>query len=217
MTELRNVEQEVSRFRTRLLAAALFVLLAFGLLTARLLVLQVSRHDELSTQAEANRIAVVPIVPNRGLIVDRNGVVLANNYSAYTLEVMPSKVDDLEATISSLESIIEITPRDRKRFKRLMEESKSFESLPIRTKLTDEEVARFTAQRFRFPGVDIKARLFRSYPLGDVGSHLIGYIGRINQSEKEKIDDSEDESNYRGTEYIGKLGVEQSYEAQLHG
>ncbi|HEX3140336.1 MAG TPA: penicillin-binding protein 2 [Rhizobacter sp.] len=217
MTELRNVEQELGKFRTRLLAAAAFVLLAFGLLTARLLVLQVSRHDELATQAENNRIAVVPIVPNRGLIVDRNGVVLANNYSAYTLEIMPSKVDDLEATITAIESIIEVTPRDRKRFKRLMEESKSFESLPIRTKLTDEEVARFTAQRFRFPGVDIKARLFRNYPLGEVGSHLIGYIGRINEAEKEKIDDSDDESNYRGTEYIGKLGIEQNYESQLHG
>jgi penicillin-binding protein 2 len=217
MTELRNVELEVSRFRTRLLAAAVFVLIAFGLLTFRLLVLQVSRHDELATQAENNRIAVVPIVPNRGLIVDRNGVVLANNYSAYTLEIMLSKVEDIEATITGLESIIDITPRDRKRFKRLMEESKSFESLPIRTKLSDEEVARFTAQRFRFPGVDIKARLFRNYPLGETGSHVVGYIGRINEAEKEKIDDSEDESNYRGTEYIGKLGIEQNYEAQLHG
>ncbi len=217
MTELRNVEQELGKFRTRLVAAAVFVLLAFGLLTARLLVLQVSRHDELSTQAENNRIAVVPIVPNRGLIVDRNGVVLANNYSAYTLEIMPSKVEDLDATITALEAIVDVSARDRKRFKRLMEESKSFESLPIRTKLSDEEVARFTAQRFRFPGVDIKARLFRNYPLGEVGSHLIGYIGRINQAEKDKIDDSEDESNYRGTEYIGKLGIEQSYEEQLHG
>ncbi|MGY4831757.1 penicillin-binding protein 2 [Sphaerotilaceae bacterium SBD11-9] len=219
MTELRNVEQELGKFRTRLLAAAAFVLLAFALLTARLVLLQVVRHDELATQAENNRIAVVPIVPNRGLIVDRNGVVLANNYSAYTLEIMPSKVDDLEATIAALEAIIEVTPRDRKRFKRLMEESKSFESLPIRTKLTDEEVARFTAQRFRFPGVDIKARLFRNYPLGEVGSHLIGYIGRINTAEKAAMDDWPEEQidNYRGTEYIGKLGVEQSYEADLHG
>ena len=219
MTELRNVEQEISRFHTRLLAAAVFVLFAFGLLTARLVVLQVTRHDELSTQAENNRIAVVPIVPNRGLIVDRNGVVLANNYSAYTLEIMPSKVDDLEATITALESIIEIQPRDRKRFKRLLEESKSFESLPIRTKLTDQEVARFTAQRFRFPGVDIKARLFRNYPLGEVGSHVIGYIGRINTAEKAAMEDWPEEQldNYRGTEYIGKLGVEQSYEADLHG
>ena len=219
MTEIRDVEQELGRFRTRLLAAAAFVLIAFSLLAARLVLLQVVRHDELSTQAENNRIAVVPIVPNRGLIVDRHGVVLANNYSAYTLEIMPSKVDDLEATINEIETIIEVNPRDRRRFKRLLEESKSFESLPIRTKLTDEEVARFTAQRFRFPGVDIKARLFRNYPLGEVGSHLIGYIGRINQAEKAVMEDWPEEQldNYRGTEYIGKLGVEQSYEADLHG
>lgn len=217
MTELKNLEQELGRFRTRLVAAAAFVLFAFLLLTARLVFLQVFRHEELSTQAENNRIAVVPIVPNRGLIVDRNGVVLASNYSAYTLEITPSKVDNLDATIDKIAEVIEVQPRDRKRFKRLMEETKSFESLPIRTKLTDEEVARFTAQRFRFTGVDIKARLFRNYPYGELASHLIGYIGRINTAEKEKLDESEDEANYRGTEYIGKLGVEQSYESELHG
>ena len=162
MTELKNVEQEVGRFRMRLAAAAAFVLFAFGLLTARLVYLQVYKHDELSTQAENNRITVVPIVPNRGLILDRNGIVLANNYSAYTLEITPGKVGDLEATIDRLAAIVNIEPRDRKRFKRLMEENKSFESLPIRTKLNDEEVARFTAQRFLFAGVDIKARLFLS-------------------------------------------------------
>ena len=161
MTELKNVEQEVGRFRTRLAAAAAFVLFAFGLLSARLVYLQVYKHEELSTQAENNRITVVPIVPNRGLILDRNGIVLANNYSAYTLELTPSKIADLEATIDRLSALVAIEPRDRKRFKRLMEENKSFESLPIRTKLTDDEVARFTAQRFMFAGVDIKARLFR--------------------------------------------------------
>jgi len=218
MTELKNVEQEVGRFRMRLAAAAAFVLFAFGLLTARLVYLQVYKHDELSTQAENNRIAVVPIVPNRGLILDRNGVVLANNYSAYTLEITPGKLEaSLDSTIDKLAEIVDIQSRDRKRFKRLAEENKSFESLPIRTKLTDEEVARFMAQRFRFAGVDIKARLFRNYPLGEVGSHLIGYIGRINEAEQEKIDDSDDEANYRGTQYIGKLGVEQSYESELHG
>ncbi|MET0350753.1 MAG: penicillin-binding protein 2 [Rhizobacter sp.] len=219
MTELKNVKAELSRFRLRLIAAAVFVLLAFGLLLARLIVLQVVRHDELSTRAENNRIAVVPVVPNRGLIVDRNGVVLANNYSAYTLEITPSKVDDLDTTVDALAELVEIAPRDRKRFKRLMDESKSFESLPIRTRLTDEEVARFTAQRFRFPGVDIKARLFRNYPLGEVGAHLIGYIGRINQTEKTAMEDWPEEQldNYRGTEYIGKLGIEQSYESELHG
>ena len=217
MTELKDVEQELRRFQTRLFAAAAFVLLCFGLLAFRLTHLQVVKHEELSVRAENNRIAVVPIVPNRGLIVDRNGVVLANNYSAYTLELMPSRIDDLDATINQLAEVIDILPRDRRRFKRLMDESKNFESLPIRTKLTDEEVARFTAQRYRFPGVEVKARLFRNYPLGEVGSHLLGYIGRINQAEKEVIDESEDAPNYRGTEYIGKLGIEQSYEADLHG
>ena len=217
MREIKDLGGELSRFRTRLLAAGAFVLFLFALLLVRLIVLQVLRHSELSTQAEANRIAVAPIVPNRGLIVDRNGVVLANNYSAYTLEVTPSKVADLELLLDQINDVVDIAQRDRRRLKRLMEESKSLDSLPIRTKLTDDEVARFTAQRFRFPGVEIKARLFRNYPLGEVGSHAIGYIGRINTAEKERIDDGDDAANYRGTETIGKLGVEQSYESVLHG
>lgn len=217
MTELKNLEQEIGRFRVRLLAAVAFVLAGFGLLGYRLVHLQVVKHDELSVRAENNRISVVPIVPNRGVIVDRNGVVLADNYSAYTLEISPTRAGDLDTTIDQLAEVIDIQPRDRKRFKRLMDEGKSFESLPIRTKLSDEEVARFTAQRYRFPGVEVKARLFRNYPLGEVGSHLIGYIGRINPAEKAVIDEAEDAANYRGTEYIGKLGVEQSYEADLHG
>ncbi len=220
MNEIRNTEHETSRFRLRLFAAGVFVLLAFGLLVARLAVLQIGRHDELQTQAENNRIAVVPIPPNRGLILDRNGVVLANNYSAYTLEIAPQRVADLDRTIDELATIVDIQPRDRRRFRRQMEETKGADSLPIRTRLTDEEVARFTAQRYRFEGVDIKARLFRSYPLGEVGSHLVGYIGRINPAEKKQMDDTwpdDDLANYRGTQYIGKLGVEQAYESQLHG
>ena len=220
MTELRNIEVELDRFRARTIAAAGFVLLCFGLLVFRWFVLQVVRHDDLQAQAEANRIGVVPIVPNRGLIVDRNGITMATNYPAYTLEITPSKVGDLEGTINEIAKVIEVTPRDRKRFSRLAAEGKSFESVPIRTKLTDEEVARFVAQRFRFPGVEIKARLFRNYPHGELASHLVGYIGRINQEEKQKIIDDwsdEDQANYRGTEYIGKLGLEQSYESELHG
>ena len=217
MTEFRDVEAELSRFRARVLVAILVVLAAFALLAARLVYLQVVRHADLDEQAESNRTAIVPIVPNRGLILDRNGVVLATNYSAYTLEITPSKISNLDETIAALEKFIDIQPRDKRRFKRLREESKNFESLPIRTRLTDEEVARFAAQRFRFPGVDIKARLFRSYPLGELGSHVVGYIGRINAQEKEAIDDSDDQGNYRGTDYIGKLGVEQSFEKQLHG
>ncbi|AEG91452.1 penicillin-binding protein 2 [Ramlibacter tataouinensis] len=220
MTELRNVQADLSRFRARVLVASLAVLVCFLLLAARLVWLQVIKHDELDEQAEANRTAIVPVVPNRGLILDRNGIVLATNYSAYTLEITPPRLAaGLDDTIDELARIVEIQPRDRRRFKKLLEESKGFESLPIRTKLSDEEVARFAAQRFRFPGVDIKARLFRNYPWGELASHVIGYIGRINQAEKKQMEDwpEEDQGNYRGTEYIGKLGVEQSLEKQLHG
>ena len=217
MTELRNVEADLSRFRVRVLVAGLAVLFCFSLVVARLLYLQVYRHPDLLAQAESNRTAVVPIVPNRGLILDRNGIVLASNYSAYTLEITPSKVADLEATIAALEQLIDIQPRDKRRFKRLREESKGFESIALRTRLSDEEVARFAARRFSFPGVDIKARLFRSYPYGELGSHVVGYIGRINQAEKDAIEEREEEGNYRGTDYIGKLGVEQSFEKELHG
>ena len=217
MTELRNTEADLNRFRRRVIVVALVVLGAFGLVLSRLVYLQVTRHEDLAAQAESNRTAVVPIVPNRGLILDRNGLVLATNYSAYTLEITPSKVGALDDTIDALGEIVEITPRDRRRFKKLVEESRNFESLPVRTRLSDEEVARFAVQRYRFPGVEIKARLFRNYPFGDLGGHVVGYIGRISPREKERLDDSDDAPNYRGTEVIGKLGVEQSYERELHG
>ncbi len=217
MTALRNIEIDLARFRVRIFVAGLVVVLCFALLVARLVHLQVTRHEDLRAQAESNRTAIVPVVPNRGLILDRNGIVLATNYSAYTLEITASKTRGLEQTLDELSQVMDITPRDRRRFKKLLEESKSFESLPIRTRLTDVEVARFAAQRFRFPGVEIKARLFRNYPYGELASHVIGYIGRINQAEKAKIEDDDDQGNYRGTEYIGKLGVEQSFEKQLHG
>jgi penicillin-binding protein 2 len=222
MTVLRDVEGELDRFRGRVLVAAGFVLLCFGLLVARMVYLQVLRHDELATQAEANRIAVVPIVPNRGLIVDRNGLVLATNYSAYTLEIATREVDrgpELEALIDELAEVVEIGPRDRRRFRQLLAEMRGAESLPIRSKLSDEEVARFTAQSFRFPSAQIRARLFRHYPMGETGSHLLGYIGRINAAEAKAIEDwpEEEQANYKGTDVIGKLGLEQAYEKPLHG
>jgi penicillin-binding protein 2 len=220
MTELRNVEADLARFRVRVFVASLVVLIAFVLLASRLVYLQVVRHADLEEQAENNRTTIVPVVPNRGLILDRNGIVLASNYSAYTLELTPAKLaGPLDKVIDELSQVIEIQPRDRRRFKKLLEETKSIESLPIRTKLTDEEVARFAAQRYRFPGVEIKARLFRSYPWGELASHVIGYIGRVNQAEKAAMEDWDDadQANYRGTEYIGKLGIEQAYEKQLHG
>ena len=218
MSLLRNVEYDLRRFRSRVMVASLMVILAFGLLCLRLVYLQLWRYQELSAQAESNRTAIVPIVPNRGVIMDRNGIVLATNYSAYTLEITPSKVvEPLDEVIEKLAELIDIQGRDKRRFRKLREESKSFESVPIRTRLSDEEVARFAAQRYRFPGVEIRARLFRNYPYNELASHVIGYIGRINQSEKEKLEEQENVGNYRGTDYIGKLGVEQSYERQLHG
>ena len=217
MSELRNVQADLSRFRNRVLVAGLLVFLAFILLTARLVYLQVYRHADLREQADNNRITAVPVVPNRGLILDRNGVVVATNYSAYTLEITLSKVGNLDRVIDDLSRLIDIQPRDKRRFKKLLEESKGFESLPLRTRLTEEEVAKFSAQRFRFPGVDVKARLYRNYPYGETASHVIGYIGRINQADQEKLEESEDDSNYRGTDYMGKLGVEQSFEKKLHG
>ena len=219
MTEFRNVQADLTRFRLRVLTVTALMLVLFVLLALRLVYLQVLRHNDLNEQAENNRTAIVPVVPNRGLILDRNGLVLATNYSAYTLEITPSKVVDIEQTIEDLSQVLDISVRDKRRYKKQREETKGIESLPIRTRLTDEEVARFAAQRFRFPGVEIKARLFRQYPGGELASHLIGYIGRINPTEKKAQEDWTDEAqaNYRGTEYIGKLGVEQSFETQLHG
>ena len=215
--ELRNSRLEIYHFRLRLAIASGFVLCMFSLLFVRFFYLQVVRHDYYSTLAEANRISIVPIVPNRGIIVDRNGVLLAHNYAAYTLEITPGKVDDLDALIDDLATVIEITPRDRRRFKKLIEESKSFESLPIRTRLADEEIARFAANRYRFRGVEINARLFRQYPQGELFSHVVGHIGRINTRELEQLEENGLDANYRGTDYIGKTGLEQSYETHLHG
>jgi penicillin-binding protein 2 len=183
----------------------------------RLVWLQIIQHAYYQTRAEENRISLVPIVPNRGFIVDRNDVVLANNYSAYTLEITPARVDNLNQAIESLATIIDIQPRDRKRFKKLLEENKNFESLPIRTKLTDEEVAKFVARRYRFPGMEVKARLFRHYPNGAFASAVLGYIGRSTDRDVEKIEAAEQEANYRGTNYFGKTGLEQHYEFELHG
>jgi len=218
MTELKNTEQELYYFRLRLLFIAVFVFICFAALVGRYIWLQIYKHESFAAQADENRISVVPVVPNRGLILDRNGVILAQNYSAYTLEITPSKIrKDMDILIDELAELVDIQPKHRKRFRKLMEESKSFASLPIRTRLTEEEVARFTAQRFRFPGVEIQARLFRQYPLGDSASHVIGYIGRISPKDAEAIAEAEDASNYNGTDYIGKEGLEKSYEKTLHG
>ena len=210
-------EQELQHFRSRLLVAGGFMLVCFALLVARFGWLQINRFDYYHTRAEDNRIALVPISPNRGLIVDRDGEVLARNYAAYTLEIAPTHFRQADALFDQLASVVEITPRDRRRFSKILDESRNFDSVPIRIRLTDEEVARFVARRFEFEGVEVKARLFRDYPNGSLASHVIGYIGRINERDLERIDARDETANYRGTEHIGKVGLEQSYEDELHG
>ena len=215
--EFRDAQRETHQFGMRLAIMSGFVVVMFLLLLARFAWLQIIQHSHYHTLAEANRISVVPVTPGRGVIFDRNGVQLAYNYTAHTLEITPGKAGDVSATIDQLAEIVEITPRDRRRFKQLQEESKSFESLPLRSRLADEEIARFAANRYRFPGVEIKARLFRQYPQGELFSHVIGYIGRINQKELDKLDADGEIANYRGTDHIGKTGLELSYESALHG
>ena len=216
-SELRNYGSEKHYFKIRLGVAALIVVVCLGLLYARFFYLQITKYQYFQTLAENNRISLVPIVPNRGLILDRNGVVLAHNFFVYTLEITPSKVKDLDATINDVAKIVEVSAIDRKRFKKLREASHIFESVPIRTHLSDVEAAKFAVNHYRFPGVEIKSRLFRHYPLGKSGAHFLGYIGRINDKDLAAIEASDDASNYKGSDHIGKGGVEQFYERNLHG
>jgi penicillin-binding protein 2 len=230
MDLFKNTQPTVKSFQDRLSVAMVFVMVCFGLLLLRFVWLQVFTHNRLSVAAENNRIALVPVPASRGLIIDRNGIVIARNYSAYTLEINPSQIEgDINDLLDELSSVVDIQPKDRKNFLKLLNESKTFDSFPVRTLLSDVEVAKFTAQRFRFPGVEIRARLFRQYPYGELGSHVIGYIGRVSQRDREKLIAELDEDrtsndstqrrniNLLGTPYVGKIGLEQSYEYALRG
>ena len=217
MVEVRDTGKDLRQLRLRLAVAMVFVISCFGVLVARFVYLQVYRYADFHAQAEENRIALVPAPPSRGLIFDRNGVLLAENVSAYTLELLPKRVAGLEPTIEALSRIVEITPRDRRRFRRLLEDSRSADSVPLKVRLSDEEVARLAVQRFRFPGVEIRARLFRNYPLGETAAHVLGHIGRISPEDKRRLEEEERLSNYAGSTHIGKIGIELSYETALHG
>ncbi|MCX8519211.1 MAG: penicillin-binding protein 2, partial [Methylophilaceae bacterium] len=169
------------------------------------------------TLAESNRIALLPEVPQRGRILDRKHRVLAENFPVYTLEITPSKVPDLATTIVELSALVAISASDRQHFYKLREAYHDYESIPIRTHLSDLEVARFSVNTYRFPGVIIKSKLYRHYPYGKLGSHVIGYIGRINDKDRTSLQLRGLASNYKGSEYIGKAGIEQYYEQNLHG
>lgn len=215
--ELRNYQNELHSFKFRLIVLAIFVLIGFSILATRFYFLQVVRHSHYHTLAENNRISIIPVAPNRGLITDRNGTIIAHNFFVYTLEITPSKVDDFDQTINEVSKLVEISKNDLKKFKKLRTRGHAFESIPIRTHLNEVEAAKFAANRFRFPGVEIKSRLFRHYPNGKLGVHIAGYIGRINDKDLIRLKKTDVLSNYKGSDHIGKSGIEQSYEKELHG
>jgi len=194
------------------------MLLIFGgilltILLVRLLYLQVVEHEHFTTLSEDNRVKLQPLPPNRGLIFDRNGILLAENLPSYRLEITPEQIDDMGTTLAALEDIIEIRDIDRTRFEKLHRRKPRFEAIPLRFHLNDEEVARFSVNRHRFPGVDITAGLARHYPRGPLAVHALGYVGRIDEKALKTLDSS----NYRGTSHVGKNGIEKTYEELLHG
>lgn len=206
-------------FRRRMGYAVVFVFVCFSLLFLRLTYLQLFRQSAYSVAAEANRTVLIPIGSSRGLVRDRNGTMLAQNYWAYSMEITPSKIGKktVNELISELSQIVRIEPADKRRFRKLREEARRFESIPIRSRLTEEEVARFVANRWRFPGVDIVTQEFRDYPQGSTASHLIGYIGRISRRDIESIEKEGLADEYQGVRSMGKVGIERTYENVLRG
>ena len=216
-------------FQERIHIATLFVTFCFLLLVTRLVWLQLVSYGKYALLAESNRIALVPAPANRGLLIDRNGIVIGRNYSALTLDVNAEEVKgNVDQLINELSEIVDISPKDRRNFKRSLEDSRNMGTFPLRSMLNEAETARFMANRYRFPGVEIRARSFREYPYNELGSHLIGYIGRVSQKDKElmqaevegaKADnpDALQASFLSGIQYVGKIGLEQSYETVLRG
>lgn len=204
----------VSRlFKHRINVAAIICVLMVAGLFVRLAGLQIVEYAHFSGLSENNRIRVMALPPNRGLIYDRNGVILAENRPTFHLELIPEQIDDLEATLKALSKIVSLSERDVSQFRSSLRAQRPFESISLRSRLDDVEVARLAVNRHRFPGMDISARLTRYYPQGESAVHTIGYVGRINEKELQNID----QGNYRGTSHIGKSGLEQFYEAELHG
>lgn len=216
-TPLKDLDRELARFHGRLKAGAAFVALLAAALLVRGFYLQIVQHEYYIQRAENNRISLVPTAPNRGLILDRKERILAENYSAYTLELKRAQIKDLQATLDEVGKLIEITPGQLRRFRRLLGESHEFETVPLKSKLTDEEVAILAANRYRLPGVEVKARLFRNYQAGPGMAHVVGFIGRINDRDLKRLREEDRDRNYKGSVHIGKTGLEQSYETLLHG
>jgi penicillin-binding protein 2 len=213
----REGVRQNSEYQTRLKVAAVLILVTFAVLLGRLIVLETLQYEYFNTLAESNRISLVPAPPNRGLITDRNGVVLAENRAVYTIEVYPNEISDIQATINDLAGVIDLDEADRRRFDKRMRESKKADSLSVKSFLSDAEVARFAAAKYRFKGIEMTTRLFRNYPMGKTAAHVLGHVGRISPQEKAALEARGDSVAYRGIESIGKDGVEKTYEREIKG
>jgi penicillin-binding protein 2 len=211
--QLKDTIRENQAFLNRAIVAGMLVLAAMLVISWRMVQLQVVDHQHFTTLSRENRVKVLPLPPTRGLIYDRKGVLLAQNRPAYSLEITPEQVADLDQTLAELAEVIEIGEDDLERFWQLKKRKRRFDSVPIRINLSQDETAQFAVHRHRFPGVDIKAQLLRHYPHDVKTTHVLGYVGRVSQKDLEQID----VSNYSGTSHIGKNGVEKTYESALHG
>lgn len=211
---LKNPEQEVRIFRSRSLLAALVVILLTSGLVARLIYLQVLQHEAYTTRSESNRVRVEPLPPTRGLIYDRNGVLLAENRPTYNLTIVRERADDLEATLSLLVDILGLPESQVATFmQRSRQRQRPYQPALLMSELSEEQIARLAVNRYRLPGIEVEAQLLRYYPFGKVMSHVLGYVGRINAEELARLDSGD----YAGTHYIGKTGIEREYEDVLHG
>jgi len=210
---IKDGRQEAALFARRAVVGFLVILILLGVLGVRFWYLQVSQHDEFQARSDANRILTRPLAPARGLIYDRNGVLLAENVAAFRLEVIPEQVADMDALLHDLQDTIGVSDDDIARFKALVKSKRSYQSVPLRLKLSEEDIAQFSVNRWRFPGVDVVPYLTRFYPKGAGFGHLVGYVGRIDAADVERLD----ASLYAGTTHAGKTGIERSYEALLHG
>jgi penicillin-binding protein 2 len=218
MFDFKNTDQlQKNKFLFRAVAAGLFAAICFVVLVMRFWVLQVERHDSLSARADNNRMAVVPIAPRRGDILDRNGEVLARNVLSFTLEVVPAKAGNIDQLLSKLTPVVYVGPADQRRFKRRVAESGRYAGVVLRNNLNETEAAWFSAHSMRFPGVELRARWVREYPQGQAAAHVVGYVGRISESDLLGLEERNELGNYRGTDIIGKKGIEKTYETLLHG
>jgi penicillin-binding protein 2 len=210
---LKDARDETALFRRRALVGFVLILLGLGGLVGRYMVLQVTRHAEFATRSTNNRVKPRAIPPARGLIYDRNGVVLADNVPAFRLEVVPEQVKDMPALLARLGKVVPLDQDDIDAFNKQLRQSRRFDSVPLKMHLTEDEIDHFAVNRWRFPSVDVVPYLTRHYPFGPLFAHVVGYVGRIDADDLQRLDPD----RYQGTSHVGRSGVERSYEDLLHG